>query len=234
LLSRDKALSKKILAYHRIPTPRFAVFPIGRKVARPKRLDFPLFVKSVVDDGSAGIAQASIVRDDDALIERVRFVHETVKSDALVEQYIEGRELYVGVIGNRRLQTFPVWELIFDSLPDDMAPIATAKAKWDHSYQKRVGLRTAAADDLSPELVRRIAQLCKRVYRALHISGYARMDLRLRNDGRMFVLEANANPDLSYGEDFAESAESAGISYEQLLWRIISLGMRYDAPWKGV
>lgn len=232
MLSHDKALAKKILAYHHIPTPRFAVFGIGKAVKRTRRLTFPLLVKSVVEDASHGISQASIVHDDDALIERVKFVHNNVGTDAIVEQYIEGRELYVGVIGNHRLQTFPIWEMVFTNMPDDVAQIATARVKWDPEYQKKYGITTRAAKGLSTAIESKIAKLCKRVYRVLNMSGYARMDLRLREDGRAYVLEANANPNLEYGEDFAESAEVAGVSYDALLQKIINLGLRYEAPWK--
>jgi D-alanine-D-alanine ligase len=231
LLSRDKALAKRILAHHRISTPQFAIFPIRSRVRRPKKLTFPLLVKSAAEDASWGIAQASIVWDDAELAERVKFVHESRHSDALVEQFIEGRELYVGVVGNVRLQSFPVWEMTFGNMPDD-AHIATAKVKFDARYQKKHGIETGPAKDLSPQLQVSIDKLCKRVYRALNMTGYARMDLRLRPDGSVFVLEANANPNLAYGEDFAESAETAGVSYEALLQRILQLGLRYHAPWK--
>lgn len=233
MLTHDKGLSKKILSYHRIPTPRFTVFPIGRVVKRPTRFQFPMIVKSLTEDASLGISQASIVHDEDALRERVAFIHQRVHSDALVEQYIEGRELYVGVIGNQRLQTFPVWEMQFDQMPDDVARIATAKVKWDSKYRKRHGIMTGPAKDLDPAVVRQIAQTCKRVYRALHMSGYARMDLRMDAQGRIFVIEANANPNLEYGEDFAESAETVGVAYDQLIQRIVNLGLSYHYPWRG-
>jgi len=144
----------------------------------------------------------------------------------------EGRELYVGVIGNQRLQTFPVWEMIFENLPEHVANIATRKVKWDVAYQKKVGIKTRRAEDLPPGVEEQIHRICKRVYRALYLSGYARMDLRLAPDGRVYVLEANPNPNLSYGEDFAESAEVVGISYEALIQRILNLGLSYRAPWR--
>lgn len=232
ILSKDKTLAKRILSHHRIPTPQFATFTRGKKTKRPKRLDFPLLVKSTIEDASLGISQASIVTDDESLKERVKFIHDNVGSDAIAEHYIDGRELYVGVVGNRRLQTFPVWEMVFSKMPDDMARIATARVKWDPEYQKKHGIDTHAAKDLSPATQQRIANVCKRVYRALNMSGYARMDLRLAPDGSIAVLEANANPNLEYGEDFAESAELAGFSYEALLQRIINLGLQHQAPWK--
>jgi D-alanine-D-alanine ligase len=233
LLSRDKALSKKILRFHRISTPRFAVVPRGRSIQRMGKLQFPLIVKSVSEDASLGIAQASVVRDHDALAERIAFVHQRVASDALIEEYIEGRELYVGVMGNQRLQTFPIWEMVFSGLPDDVAKIATAKVKWDRKYQQKYGITTKAAEDLSGGLAAKISALCKRVYRELQLSGYARIDLRMTADGQAYVLEANANPNLAYGEDFAEAAETGGLPYEGLLQRILNLGLTYRAPWKS-
>lgn len=234
LLTKDKALSKKVLTFHRIPTPRFTVFPVGRIVHRPKKLSFPLFVKSSIEDASYGISQASIVHDDAALAERVRFIHDRTGDDAIAEQYIEGRELYVGVLGNTRLQTFPPWEMDFGKLPDDIARIATSRVKWDRKYQERHGITTRAATDLDQAATERIAKLCKRVYRALSMSGYGRMDLRMTESGEIFVIEANANPNIEYGEDFAESAEMVGISYEALLQRILNLGLRYKAAWMSV
>lgn len=232
MLSRNKALAKKILLYHRVPTPHFSVAPLGRKPRGRTRLKFPLLVKSALEDASQGISQASVVRDEKALEERVRFVHESVGGDALVEEYIEGRELYVGVIGNHRLQTFPVWEMDFSSMPAEGARIATARIKWDEAYRERHGVTTHAARHLPDGLEQKISRLCKRVYRELSMSGYARIDLRLTDDGRVYVLEANANPNLAHGEDLAESAHAAGIEYDALLQRIINLGLQYKAPWQ--
>ncbi len=234
LLSKDKALSKKVLTFHRIPTPRFAVFPYGRTVHRPKKLAFPLFVKSAVEDASFGISQASIVYTDEALVERVKFIHDKTNDDAIAEQYIEGRELYVGVIGNNRLTTFPAWEMDFGKMPEDMARIATSRVKWDRKYQKKHDINTHAASNIDDATQDRISRLCKRVYRALSMSGYGRMDLRMTADGEIYVIEANANPNIEYGEDFAESAEAIGITYEALLQRILNLGLNYKAAWMTV
>lgn len=231
MLAHDKALCKKILAYHRIPTPRFTVFPRGKAVKRPRRLQFPILVKSLIEDASLGISQASVVHRDEKLAERVRFIHEQLSTDAIAEEFIEGRELYLGVIGNQRLQTFPVWEMLFAKMPEHVPRIATAKAKWDLEYQKKYGIRSKAAEHLPPGTEDRIVKLSKRVYRILSLSGYARVDMRLTPDGSVHILEANPNPYLEYGEDFAESAEMIGISYEALLQRIINLGLRYKAPW---
>jgi D-alanine-D-alanine ligase len=232
LLSRDKVLSKQLLAYHRIPTPQFAVLPRARRFMLPKRLRFPMFVKSATEDASLGIAQASVVDDSARLKERVGFIHEQTHSDALVEEYVEGRELYVGVIGNRRLTTLPVWEMVFGSLPDSLPAIATRKVKWDKRYQEKYGITTRAAADLSPAIVDQLEKLSRRIYKALHLSGYARMDFRLRADGTILVLEANANPNLSAEEDFADSALAVGINYDELLERILQVGLSYQAPWR--
>ena len=228
MLARDKGLSKKLLAYHRIPVPEFAVYPIGRaKVGRPKRLQFPLIVKSLTREASAGISQASVVEDDEKLAERVRFMHDTFGTDAIVERYIDGRELYVGVIGNQRLRVFPVWELLFTKMPDELWHIATDRVKWSRVYQQKRGIRTAAARNLPEGMAERIQHLCRRIYRTLDLSGYARIDLRLDGQGKVYVLEANPNPQLAYGEDFAESADRAGISYPDLLQQIVNLGLRW-------
>src|SRR5246127_1835295 len=131
LLSRDKSLSKQLLAFHRIATPQFAVFRRGARFHVPKKLRFPLFVKSTVEDASLGIAQASVVEDAARLKERIAFVHEQIKSDALVEEYVQGRELYVGVMGNERLTRLPVWEMVFGSMPDSLRAIAPRQGKGD-------------------------------------------------------------------------------------------------------
>jgi D-alanine-D-alanine ligase len=226
MLARDKGISKKLLSYHRIPVPEFAVFRMGSAVRRPRRLAFPLIVKSLTKEGSAGIAQTSLVFDDDKLAERVAFIHKRLRTDAIVERYIDGRELYVGILGNARLQVFPVWELLFTKVPEEAPRIATEKVKWDAAYRERHGIKTNLAKSLPDALVVRIRNLCKRIYRVLELSGYARIDLRLDPEGRIYVLEANPNPQLAYGEDFAESAERAGVSYDGLLQRIVNLALQ--------
>lgn len=234
LLSSDKPLAKKILAYHRIRTPKFFVVPRGKKPRQRVYFEYPLLVKSVSEDASLGITQSSIVRNDAQLQERIDHVHNVLETDALVENYIEGREIYVGIFGNRRLTTLPIWEMVFKNAPAGMPQIATARVKWDLAYQKKLGIETLEAKNLDATVQKRIINTCKRVYRALSLSGYARMDLRLSDQGDVFVLEANPNPNLSFGEDFAESAEKIGISYPALLQKIITLGMNYQAEWRLV
>jgi len=227
MLARDKALSKKVLAYHRVPVPDFAVFPLGRKVKKPKKLTYPLIVKSLIEEASLGISQASIVHDDRGLEDRVRFIHNRIKTDAIAEEFIEGRELYVSIVGNSRLTVFPVWELHFKKMPETSARIATEKVKWDHAYQEKMGIDSGEAKGLSAEETTKIHQMCKRVFRILGLNGYARVDLRMNSKGQIFVLEANPNPQIAYGEDFAESAERGGVLYKDLLQRILNLGLRW-------
>jgi D-alanine-D-alanine ligase len=227
-LARDKALTKKVLSYHGIHVPRFMTFPLGRPVKFSAGLEFPLLVKSLSEEGSVGIAQASVVFNPEELMERVAFLHEKHGTDAIAEQYIEGRELYVGVMGNRKLLTLPVWELCLENLPADAMRIATAKVKWDEGYRMRHGIVSRAAADLPAAVARNIGDVAREVYRALGLSGYARIDLRLTPEGRVYLIEANPNPQIARDEDFADSASAAGIDYPSLLQRILALGMSYQ------
>ena len=232
MLARDKALSKKLLAYHRIPVPDFTVVRHGRKPALQKKMHFPLIVKSLFFEASAGISQASVVEDEEQLARRVQFIHDTLGTAAIVEQFIDGRELYVGVLGNERLEVLPVWEMSFAQMQGNRWRIATERVKWNTQYQKKNGIMTNAAK-LEDAAVTHIQRIAKRAYRALDLNGYARVDLRMDDDGRAYVLEANPNPNLAYGEDFAESAEVNGVSYEKLLERIIALGLRWEPERTG-
>jgi D-alanine-D-alanine ligase len=232
ILARDKALSKKLLAYHRIRVPEFTVVRPGRKVALPKRLTFPLIVKSLFFEASTGISQASVVENPEQLARRATFIHDNLGTAAIVEQFIDGRELYVGVIGNERLDVLPPWEMSFAQMPENRWKIATERVKWSTQYQKKNGIMTDRAR-LDPGTVERMQRMAKRAYRALDLSGYARVDLRMDEEGRIYVLEANPNPNMAYGEDFSESAEAHGISYERLLDRLIALGLRWKPARTG-
>jgi D-alanine-D-alanine ligase len=226
ILARGKDLSKTLVHHRRIAVPAFAVFPIRRKVKRPTRLALPLIVKSLSEDGSYGISQASIVDTDELLAERVAFVHDRLGTAAIAEQYIEGRELYVGVLGNNRLRVLPVWELKFGSLGGQGArQIATQKAKHDPDYQERVGIVDGPADDLAPEVYARIQRTAKRIYRTLGLDGYARIDFRLSADGTPYFIEANPNPEIAKSQEFATAAQHDGLDYPDLLHRILALGI---------
>lgn len=194
---------------------------------RPKSLTFPLIVKSLTEEASLGISQASIVEEEDKLSERVAFIHHSVGTGALVERYIAGREFYVGVIGNGHLEALPVWELIMDRLPHDANRIATQRVKWSRTYQEKYGITSREAKGLPPGKVRYIQDLAKRVYRALGLSGYARIDLRMDEQGRLYVLEANPNPQVAREEDFADSAEKGRYRYPELLQELLNVGLRW-------
>jgi len=226
MLARGKDMSKTLVAYHRIATPAFHVFPMRRKVRRPGRLQFPLIVKTLNEDASRGIAQASVVNSDEKLVERVAFIHERMGTAAIVEQYVEGRELYVGVLGNERLRVLPVWELEFGESSTRANRIATARVKHDPVYQEQRGILQGPAEDLAPELAARIQRIAKRIYRTLALDGYARIDFRLSAEGVPYFLEANPNPEIAIHEEFAEAADYDGLDYTALLERILALGIR--------
>lgn len=225
-LCKDKGMAKEILAYHRIQFPDFAIFPPEATIKRPKRLAFPLFIKPLKNEASYGISQDSFVENDPAFEDRIRFIHESMQQKALAEEYIEGRELYVSIMGNRHLQVLPIREVIFSKMPEDRPHFSTFKAKWDEAYRQRWGIQNTFAKDLPDGMVSRIARVCKKVYRALHIWGYGRIDLRLTPEGRILILEANPNPGLAPDDEFAQSALKAGMSYEHLVQRIVRLAIQ--------
>ncbi len=226
ILARSKSLSKKLLAYHRIPVPDFLVIPRGRRTRRPRKLEFPLIVKSLMEHASYGIAQASKVEDDERLAERVQFVHENIGTDAIAEHFIEGREIYVGVLGNDRLLALPPIELEIQKMPANAALIATAKVKHDLAYQEKLGITIGPVQGLEPEVMERISRLAKRIYRTLELDGYARIDFRLSASNVPYFLDANPNPDIATGQELMAAAELEGMSYGDLISKILSLGIR--------
>lgn len=225
LLARDKALSKKLLKYHHIRAPEFAVFPRSRAYKRHAHLPYPLIVKSLTEEGSVGIAQASFVETEEQLKERIRIIHETTKTDAIAEQYIPGRELYVTLLGQTRLQCLPIRELTFDQIQDGAPRMATYKVKWDGKYRERWGINFQFARNLPEGMSQTIVKTCRRICRVLDLNGYIRIDLRLAPDGSLYVLEANPNPGIASYEEASKSAEKAGIAYPQFIQRIVSLGL---------
>jgi D-alanine-D-alanine ligase len=229
LLARDKSLSKKILTYHRIRVPQFFVFQRHKKIneRQLRKLPYPLIVKSTVEQGSFGIAQSSYVTNPEELIDRVQQLFEMAEGDAIAEQYIDGREIYATVLGNKRLEVFPLRELVFDNIDDNIHKIATYSVKWNEKYREKYGIDYQFVRNLPAGMSEKIVKLCKRIYRNLGMSGYARIDLRLSKDGKIYVLEANPNAAIANDEDVAFSAEKAGLSYEQLIQRVINLGLRY-------
>lgn len=228
MLSRDKSISKKIFKYHRIPTPQFYVFKKNKKIKIQKNLQFPLFVKTLNEEASLGISQESIVTNLENLVKRTQFLHSKYNTDVIAESYIKGRELYVGVMGNESVKVLPVMELFFSKTPESVPKIATSKVKWNEEYRKKMGIKTGPAAPLSEDLEKRIKNLSKRAYRALEISGYARMDFRYDELGdKLYLIEANPNPDIAKSDEFAKSAQLANVPYEKLLSKILSLAKRW-------
>lgn len=227
-LCKHKGISKKILSYHRIHTPAFVIIARGKRISRPPKLRFPILVKPLKEEASLGISQASFVSNDEQFKERVQFIHDKYANDVIAEEYIHGRELYVSLMGHQRLQEFPIRELVFKEVPPDEPKIATFKAKWDDEYRERWGLKNQFVEDLDPAVERDIQQACKRIYRLLTLDGYARMDLRLTADNKVYFIEANPNPILAADEDFALSAQKAGVAYPQLIDRLMRQGLRAE------
>jgi D-alanine-D-alanine ligase len=220
LLARDKALSKKILKYHNIETPSFYTLPRKKKRKLPKSMTFPLIVKCLYEEASYGIAKASIVHNKAKLQERVKYIHEKLDQDAIIEEFIPGREIYVGVIGSKKLTTLPAWELSFKNVDFPENEIYSSQAKWNKAYRQRKGIDTSAAV-LTKDLEEKINKVVKKAYQVLNLSGYARIDLRICEDNKVYILEANPNPNIAYDDEFARSADHQGISYPELITRLL-------------
>lgn len=228
IIARDKALTKKILSYHRIRTPKFWAFQRGRRRKIPKAIPYPVIVKCLKEDASYGISKASVVHNEQALRERIEYVHKKLNSDVIVEQFIKGRELYVAVLGNNRLKTFPVWELHFEKSESPEKELYSTRAKFNKAYRNRKGIKTNKAN-ISKELEKEIHEVCKRAYRVLDQNGYSRIDIRLTEQNEIYVIEANPNPDISSVDEFASSANEAGIKYKELLQQILTKGLNWSS-----
>jgi D-alanine-D-alanine ligase len=227
LVARNKSLTKKILAHEGIRVPAFAEFRPGEAPVRPSELRFPLIVKPLLEDASVGIAQASVVKDDDELTTRVQFIHEKFHQAAIVEELIEGRELYVGLVGNDPPQVLPIVELTFGE-SDGEHRIATYKAKWDEEYRKRKKIKNVFAKGLSAEVTTEIAHVCTTAFHALWLQDYGRVDLRLTHDDAVYVLEVNPNPFLAQENEMADAALKAGLGYPAFIQRIVDEALRRD------
>jgi D-alanine-D-alanine ligase len=221
LLCKDKSLAKKLLSYHRVRVARFVMSSASRPLRSLKRFVYPAFVKPVGEESSDGIAQASFARDEGEALERVRFLHERFEGDVMIEEYIEGRELYVSVMGNKRLTVFPVRELFFEKLADDAPKFATSKAKWDDAYRLKWGIKNGPSAALPEGVGRKLDHMARTVYRVLKIRGLGRIDVRLTSAGEVIVIEANPNPSLAREDDFAQAAAAAGTEYDALIQKIL-------------
>jgi D-alanine-D-alanine ligase len=220
LIARDKALSKKILKHHRIETPNFYTFPKNKKRKLPKNITFPVIVKCLFEEASLGIAQASICNSLEKLEERINYIHKKLDQDALIEEFIEGKELYVGIIGNKKLTTLPVWELQFNNVENPDKEIYSSRAKWNKKYRDKKGIDNGPAN-LKADMEEKVIKTCKKVYQLLNLSGYARIDLRLTSDGRIYILEANPNPNIASDDEFAKSAHHIKIKYNDLIKQLL-------------
>jgi D-alanine-D-alanine ligase len=230
LVTRNKAMSKKVLAWHGIRVPGFVTYRLGEPLVPPPDLQFPLIIKPLQADASQGIAQASVVRDTIALAERVTFVHERFAQPAIVEEYVEGRELYVSMLGNGSgVQLLPLTEMVFDKVTRPEERIATRSAKWDEGYRERKGIRNVFARRIARASRQRLEEVCRTAYRALWLRDYARLDVRLTPSGEVWFIEANANPFISWGHDMANAAEKAGMAYHLFIQRIVDEALaRHD------
>lgn len=221
MLCKDKALAKKVLAYHRVRVPHFVISTASRPLKHLRRFVYPAFVKPVGEESSDGIAKASFAKSEEEALERARFIHDKFHCDALIEEYIDGRELYLSVMGNRKLTVLPPREIFFHEVPEDTPKFATFKAKWDDSYRKKWGIQNGPANELPASINEKLARLARKVYRVLKIRGFGRIDVRLTPAGEIVVIEANPNPSLACEDDFAQSAAAAGLPYDVLIQKIV-------------
>jgi D-alanine-D-alanine ligase len=222
ILGRDKSLSKKILAYHNISTPAFYVFPKSKRTKCPENIHYPIIVKCLSEEASLGISKASVVHNEEKLMERVMYINQKLGVDAIAEEFIEGKEFFVGILGNHQLRTLPIWELQFENSSDPNKEFYSNRAKFNKEYRQRKGVKTCKAD-ISKELEEKIMSLGRKTYQALELNGYARIDMRMGLDDEIFVIEANPNPDISKEDEFALSAKHIQIDYPTLLSKILSL-----------
>ena len=229
MLAQDKAIAKKIFAFHGIHTPVFAKSFRGR-LDFSHDLQFPVIVKPAREDGSIGIEFNAVVSSIRELMERIDWLHSNFDSPVLIEEYVDGREMYVGVIGNDNPVALPVIELDLSKLPEGRPRIAGAEVKWGKGTRAYRDTKSAVAEDLPEETAALLQQTAVAVFQALELRDYARIDMRLRADGRVAVIEANPNPWLASKAEFAMAARKSGRNYTQLIEEIVDLAMaRYGA-----
>ncbi len=224
MLCRDKRLCKELLSLHKIRVPGFCSLPKGRKIHITKKIHYPLVIKPALEDGSEGISNASLVNNEEELKQRVSFMHERWEQPAIAEEYIDGRELYVSVLGNKQLKVLPIRECIFDTEIKEGPQMLTYRVKWNAEYREKWNIRFGFAE-LDSKVLKNIEHICKRVYRVLQLRDYGRIDLRLTKEDKVIVLEANPNPDIAYGEEVAEAAEKEGMPYERFIERILEISL---------
>jgi D-alanine-D-alanine ligase len=227
-LAQDKSLAKKIIGFHGLQTP-FSAVSFRGKADYAHDVKFPLIVKPVSEDGSIGIDTGSVVESVKELLERIHYLHEEFDVPLLIEEYIEGREIYAGILGNDSLEALPLVELDLSKLPKDTPRIAGWEVKFDKDSEAYKLTKSALAEDLDEEVVEKLKEAGKTTYRALKLRDYARIDMRLAKDGTIYVIEANPNPWLASSAEFAMAARGSGRTYTELIKEIVELAAaRYE------
>jgi D-alanine-D-alanine ligase len=221
-LAQDKSLAKKIFAFHGIKTPYFATSYRG-KLDHSQDISFPLIVKPTSEDGSIGIDTGSVVESVKELMERIHYIQEEFDSPALIEEYIEGREIYAAILGNDSPEVLPMVELDLSKLPKGTPKIAGKEVKWEKETEAYKVTKSAPAEDLDEATTKRLSETALSAYQALKLRDYGRIDMRLSKKGEVFVIEANPNPWLASTAEFAMAAKKAGRNYTQLIGEIIDL-----------
>jgi D-alanine-D-alanine ligase len=219
-IQQDKAITKKLLAFDKVRYPDFRVFTQDSDFGSVDHLRMPLFVKPLSMDASIGIEASSVVHNMKDLMKRVAAIHEKVKDAALVEEFIDGRELYVGILGNQKPRALPPIEIDFSGMPEGKPHILSGKAKWDEKSAEYKGTRSVLAD-LDDVLRSQLHEAALAAYRALHVHDYGRVDMRVTNDGEIFVIEVNASCYLEASSEFAKSAEADGLDHTSLVNKIV-------------
>jgi len=235
-LRQDKAVTNKLLQFHEVTCPRFAIFA-SDNLEFAGKMRFPVFVKPMRGDASVGVHDSSLVRNYESLIERVAFIQKDLQDAALVEEYIEGREFYVGVLGNDPAEALPIIEMDFSKLPQGYPHIYGWEAKFDHASRQFEAVNAIVATDLSAEVRHRITAAALEAVYALQVRDYARVDIRLARDGTPYVIEVNANPYLERTSAFALAALQAGMGYNTLIHRIVQIAWKCSeesGPLKGL
>jgi D-alanine-D-alanine ligase len=224
-LAQDKSLAKKLFKFHGIQSPYFATCFRGR-LDHSQDISFPLIVKPTSEDGSIGIDQNSVVNSVKELMERIHYIQEEFDSPALIEEYIEGREIYAAVLGNEHAEVLPLIELDLSKLPEGMAKVAGTEVKWEKDSEAYKVTKSQPAEDLSEEAVESLSRTALSVYRTLQLRDYGRIDMRLTSKGEVFVIEANPNPWLSSTSEFYMAAKKSGRSYQEMVEQIIYLARK--------
>jgi len=224
LLAQDKAVAKRLFTFHGLGTPHFATMYQGR-LHWSDDIHFPVIVKPKREDGSIGIEFSAVVGSIKELMERIDALHADLDSPVLVEEYIEGRELYVSVLGNETPTALPVVELNLSDLPEGTPKIAGTEVKWERGTDAYKKTKLRIPEDLSEETIAELQDVAVRAYRALEVRDYGRVDVRLTPDGKIYILEVNPNPWLHTTAEFALAAKQAGRDYPALIEEIVNVAL---------